>query len=112
MTSGPASDSPSRESGGILWRWLAPLHIPDQDNATGRIGAAGHKRRVHGPGPDDWRLAHVSQFKLCILPFGEQAHCAAFPQEGKTLVEQWLERGDGACCDDIGRAVEARRELL
>src|SRR5262245_44444329 len=76
------------ESVGILWRYPAALHIADHDNAAGGIGAAGRERGVHGPGLSRARLACLSQFKLCILPLGEQAHRAAFPQERKTLVEQ------------------------
>src|SRR5262249_14053208 len=100
------------ESVGILWRCAAALHIADHDNAAGGIGAAGRERGVHGPGLSCARLACLSQLKLCILPLGEQAHRAAFPQERKTLVEQRLKRSDGACRDDIHRALGARCEIL
>src|SRR6516162_8493303 len=108
----PASKLASvRESGGIL-RSPAALHIPDHDDAAGGIGAARHERGVHGPSLCGARLARLPKFKLCILPLGEQARRTAFPQKRKTLIEQGLERSDGARGNDIRRSLEARHEIL
>src|SRR5215467_12956961 len=107
----PASKVASiRESGGIL-RSPAALHIPDHDDAAGGIGPARHERGVHGPSLCRPRLARLPEFKLCILPLGEQAHRTAFPQKRKTLIEQGLKRSDGARGNDICRSLEACHEI-
>src|SRR5262245_9975807 len=82
----PASSHFARESGGILGCCAAALHIPDHDNAAGRIDTARDERRVHGPSLHDGRLTRVCEFKLCILSLEEQAYCPPFPQKRKTLI--------------------------
>src|SRR5262245_33835753 len=73
------------ESVAILWRRRITLQ-PDNDDAPGRIGAAGRKRRMHVP---RFHLRRgVLELKLCMLSLCEQARCAAFPQERKALREQ------------------------
>src|SRR6476646_9342030 len=77
---------PLRESVGILGLCPAALHIPDDDDTAARIGPAGHQSRIHFPRRHG--RAGLSEFKLCILSLREQAHCTAFPQKRKALLQQ------------------------
>src|SRR5436309_15498481 len=92
----PASQSLGRESGEMLWPYVAPLHIPNDDDVPRCFDAAGHERGCHGPPLHGGRLTRLSELKLCMSPLWEQAHRPAFPQKWKALIQQRLERSDGA----------------
>src|SRR5262245_243104 len=109
MASRPARDRLACESVAILWRRRITLQ-PDNDDAPGRIGAAGRKRRMQIP---RFHLrGSVLKLKLCMLSLREQGRCAAFPQERKTLREQRLKRSDGTRRNDVRAPLEASGEIL
>src|SRR5262249_16769443 len=76
------------ESGEMLWPYIAPLHIADDDNVPRKFNAAGHQRGCHDPPLTGGRLTRVFKLKLCMSPLREQAHRTAFPQKRKALVQQ------------------------
>src|SRR5712691_2206247 len=106
MARRPASEF-ARESFGILGSYPATFQVADDDDPTGRIGAARHQRCIHGP-----TTGGLPEFKLFMLPLREQARCTAFPQKRKTLPEQRLEGRHRARGDGIRMAFEARRKIL
>src|SRR5437870_7556883 len=84
----PASKSLGRESGEMLWPYVAPLHIPNDDDVPRWFDAAGHERGCHGPPLHGGRLTRLSELKLCMSSLWEQAHRSAFPHKRKALIQQ------------------------